>query len=550
MLYPLDQYGKKVLELVLDGQSLFVTGKAGTGKTNVVKHIFSYCNENGKKTVTVAPTGVAAKNAEGVTIHSFLKLNIDPYFPGMHNQDLYNLDAEDTILVKNLDIILIDEISMVRCDLLDKMDDVLKHYRNNEEPFGGVQIIMFGDLYQLMPVAPKKEWNQLNKYYKSPYFFSSKAIEKLDIPVFELKEIHRQDEREFVDLLNNIRIGRATSSIIKELKKRYIKGFDAGDQEGYIRLTTHNYKSNKYNQERLGQLSGVQKEFKATIGDFYLDKEFFPADYILKLKRGARVMFLKNDNISRQYVNGTLGRVMSLSKNEIIVKPDDSNVLITVQRQKWDFYRYIINKQTKKIERIPCGSFIQFPLRLAWTITIHKSQGLTLDKVIIDAGKAFTYGQVYVALSRCRRFDGMVLTSPITSKIINIDPVVSDYLKTVKKITLSYRPNANTSDNKRNPEKKVASKIASKYIFTRRCRIVLSETGYYLETSDKCHKLADIPSSLDYNIGDIWIPNRHKSKEGFRIIHQFKDITHLVGYIREEGDNIIYTSPKGNIIKF
>ena len=168
----------------------------------------------------------------------------------------------------------------------------------------------------------------------------------------------------------------------------------------------------------------------------------------------------------------------------------------------------------------------------------------------IDAGKAFTYGQVYVALSRCRRFDGMVLTSPITSKIINIDPVVSDYLKTVKKITLSYKPNANTSDNKRNPEKKVASKIASKYIFTRRCRIVLSETGYYLETSDKCHKLADIPSNLDYNIGDIWIPNRHKNKNGFRIIHQFKDITHLVGYIREEGDNIIYTSSKGNIIKF
>lgn len=549
MSVQLDQYGKKALELVLKGQSLFVTGNAGTGKTTVLREIVKQCDINGRKAVVLAPTGVAAKNAYGVTIHSFLKLPLQPYLPGMKLQDLYSLDAEDITLIKYLDLIIIDEISMVRCDLLDMMDDVLRHYRNNELPFGGIQIVFFGDLYQLMPVAPKEEWEILNKKYSSPYFFSSKVLEKVKLPLFELKEIHRQDEREFVDILNNIRVGKASSSDLKKLKERYIKGFDADDREGYIRLTTHNYRSRNYNKERLNQLSGELKEYRATIGDFYLDKEAFPADYVLRLKRGARVMFLKNDNISKQYVNGTLGRVMSLSKNEIVVKPDDSNVLITVQRQKWDFYRYIINKQTKKIERIYSGSFIQFPLRLAWTITIHKSQGLTFDKVIIDADKAFTYGQVYVALSRCRRFDGMVLISSITSKSIKIDPVVSDYLKSVQKITINDKPIVITNDNKKNTGKKVQYKVASKYIFTKRCRIVASKSGYYLEASNKYHKLADIPSNLNDNIGDIWIPSRHKGKEGFRIIHEFKDITHFIGYIREEGDNIIYTSPKGNILK-
>lgn len=430
----LDKYGKKALNLVLNGKSLFITGKAGTGKTTVLREITAQCKKRGMSVVVLSPTGVAAKNAGGVTIHSFLHLPLGPYIPGIKNRKLYALNDEEKIIVNKLNLIIIDEVSMVRCDILDEIDDVLKHYRKNTQPFGGIQIVMFGDLYQLMPVAQEDEWEKLKEKYKSPYFFSSKIMEKMDCPMFELKIIHRQDERNFVTLLNNVRLGYVTTTELRELEGRYKKDFVPKDNEGYIRLTTHNIRSRRYNEHRLEELSGSVYEYKAYIEDFF-PREEWPTNYVLQLKRGARVMFIKNDNENRQYVNGTLGTVISLGERNISVRTDEG-VTISVERQTWDFYRYHINKKTKEIETVLCGSFKQYPLKLAWAVTIHKSQGLTFDKVIIDAGRAFTYGQVYVALSRCRTFHGIVLASPITSKIIKTDPVVTEYMKSVNRIML------------------------------------------------------------------------------------------------------------------
>lgn len=434
MKYKPDKYGAKALELVMNGKSLFITGKAGTGKTTVLREITSKCKKNNRNVVVLAPTGVAAKNAGGVTIHSFLHLPLGPYIPGMKMHKLYALNDEEIKIVNRIDLMIIDEVSMVRCDLLDEIDDVLRHYRKSKLPFGGVQIVMFGDLYQLMPVAPEEDWEKLSEKYNSPYFFSSKVLEKMDCPMFELKIIHRQDDRNFVTLLNNVRLGHVSTRELKELEGRYRKDFIPRDDEGYIRLTTHNWRSKSYNNRRLEELPGNTLEYKAYIEDFFPEEEW-PTNYVLRLKLGARVMFIKNDNENRQYVNGTLGTVISLGDRYITVRTDDGNE-IDVERQTWDFYRYHINKKTKEIEAILCGSFNQYPLKLAWAVTIHKSQGLTFDKVIIDAGRAFTYGQVYVALSRCRKFHGIVLVSPITSKIIKTDPIVSEYMKSVKRIVI------------------------------------------------------------------------------------------------------------------
>lgn len=430
----LDKYGKEALKLVLNGKSLFITGKAGTGKTTVLREITAQCKGIGKNVVVLSPTGVAAKNAGGVTIHSFLHLPLGPYIPGLRMPKLYSLKEEEIRVVNKVDLIIIDEVSMVRCDLLDEVDDVLRHYRKNSLPFGGIQVVMFGDLYQLMPVAQEEDWEKLKDKYKSPYFFSSKIMERINCPMFELKIIHRQDDRNFVTLLNNVRLGHVSTAELKELEGRYKKNFVPNDSEGYIRLTTHNWRSRKYNEQRLDELSSSVFEYKAYIEDFF-PKEEYPTNYVLRLKRGARVMFIKNDNEFKQYVNGTLGTVVSLGDRGIVVKTDDG-IEVGVERQTWDFYRYHINKKTKEIEAILCGSFKQYPLKLAWAVTIHKSQGLTFDKVIIDAGKAFTYGQVYVALSRCRKFHGIVLVSPITSKIINTDPIVTEYMKSVRRIII------------------------------------------------------------------------------------------------------------------
>lgn len=416
----------------MEGKSLFITGKAGTGKTTVLREITAQCKRKGKNVVVLAPTGVAAKIAHGVTIHSFLHLPIGPYIPGMRKKRLYYHSDEVKALVNNLDIIIIDEVSMVRCDILDEIDDVLRHYRNSKFPFGGIQIVLFGDLFQLMPVAPEEEWDILKDVYDSPYFFHSKVIEKMNLPLFELKTVHRQDAREFVDLLNSIREGSLSASKKLKLKSRYIKGFTSKGNDGFIRLTTHNRKADNENYKRLKRLQGNTFEYKAIIEYDYPSNDY-PTDYVIRLKRGARVMFVRNDNDENKFVNSTLGTVIALDEDSIIVKTDEGKT-VDVEKQRWTYYEYHINKQTKEIEAIPCGSFIQYPLKLAWAVTIHKSQGLTFDKVIVDVGGAFTYGQVYVALSRCTSLEGIVLVSPITDNNISTAPLVVDYMNSAFKI--------------------------------------------------------------------------------------------------------------------
>ena len=434
----LDKYGKKALDWVMKGNSLFITGKAGTGKTTVLREITARCKRLRRNVVVLAPTGIAAKNARGVTIHSFFHLPLGLYLPGMRMRKLYALNEEEMSIVRNLDLIIIDEVSMVRCDLMDEIDDVLRHYRRDTRPFGGVQVVMFGDLYQLMPVVTDDDWEQLKTKYESAYFFNSYVLKRIDCPMFELRKVYRQNDNNFITLLNNVRLGKVSQAELRELAGRYRKNFVPGDNAGYIRLTTHNRRANSYNWKKMNDLSGQTYEYKAYIEDFF-PKEEYPTDYCLQLKVGARVMFIRNDNNYGQFVNGTLGTVVSLRERSIEVRTDDGTI-IDVERQTWDFYRYHINKKTKEIEPILCGSFKQYPLKLAWAMTIHKSQGLTFDKVIIDAGKAFTYGQVYVALSRCRRFHGIILVSPIKEEIIKTDPVVTEYMNSVRRITIDNEP--------------------------------------------------------------------------------------------------------------
>ena len=431
------------------GESLFITGKAGTGKTTLLKWL---CNKfKDRKTIAiVAPTGVAAKNAGGVTIHSLLRLPLNPYLPGMKIPNLYALRKnEDIQAIKEIDILIIDEVSMVRCDVMDAMDDILRHYRKSAKPFGGVQVVMFGDLYQLMPVIKDDEWDELKKHYASPYFFSSDVYARLDCTVIELAKIYRQQDSDFIALLNHVRDGILLPGDKRDLESRYDKNFVPNDKDGYIRLTTHNWMAKSYNRQKLESLESELFEYKAYIDGFF-PKQEFPTEYVIQLKRGARVMFVRNDNTDRQYVNGTLGTVVDLNDRYIEVLTDDGKD-VEVTRQTWDFDKYKFNKETKELEIEHCGSFNQYPLRLAWSVTVHKSQGLTFDKVVIDVGRAFTYGQVYVALSRCRHFHGIILVSDVKEKNIKADPEVKKFLQETERIVVD-KPDEDNAASKQTAE--------------------------------------------------------------------------------------------------
>lgn len=424
-----DIYHEKAMELVLGGKSLFITGKAGTGKSYLIHNIVAKCKELGKNVVVAAPTGIAAMNAEGTTLHSLLKLPLLPYIPNVRIPRLYSLSDSERQVVKMIDIMIIDEISMVRCDMLDMIDDVLRHYRENKKPFGGIQMVLVGDLYQLMPVATEEDWEKLQKVYKIPYFFGSLVYQKVKYPLFELKTIHRQEDNNFRILLNNIREGHVTYYEVHKLQERYTEDPKITNDCDFLRLTTHNFLAKAYNWKRLEALPGELRTFTAIRIGFFPQEEN-PTDYNLKLKIGAKVMFVKNDNDYHQYVNGTLGTVLKLYPEVIVLT--DNGKRITAKPVKWDLYKYTVNKLTQQLETNLLGSFIQLPLIHAWAVTIHKSQGLTFDKVVIDAGRAFTYGQVYVALSRCKTFHNLYLVSKITEKIIKTDPTVVQFMENTK----------------------------------------------------------------------------------------------------------------------
>jgi len=406
-------------------QSIFLTGKAGTGKTTFLKMVKKH---SGKRLIVVAPTGVAAINAGGVTIHSFFQLPLSPFVPNATVRERYNFGKEKRKIIRTLDMLIIDEISMVRSDLLDAIDAVLRRYRQHDRPFGGVQLLMIGDLQQLTPVVTPADEALLRPYYDTPYFFGSHALQQTPYVTIQLQKVYRQQDETFLNILNHLRDNTLSPTDLQVLNNRYQPHFQPRQEEGYIRLTTHNNKADNYNDMRLEQLTAKAYHYMASIKGTFPEYSY-PTSESLVFKVGAQVMFIKNDSSAEHlFYNGKIGHIIYLDDNHIeVLCPGDEHSIV-VEKQTWENTTYKINEATKEIEPTVQGTFSQYPLRLAWAITIHKSQGLTFERAIIDAGSSFASGQVYVALSRCKTLEGLVLASPITAEAIINDQGVADYI--------------------------------------------------------------------------------------------------------------------------
>lgn len=403
-------------------EHIFLTGKAGTGKTTFLKYLKEHCNKN---IVVAAPTGVAAINAGGVTLHSLFQLPFQPFLPNvvsraeLRSKLKYSRSRLDTI--EKMDLLVIDEISMVRCDVIDAIDEILRSVRKRPQTlFGGVQVLFIGDLYQLPPVAKRDEWEMLSEYYASAFFFDAQCLRQ-EMPVFiELSTIYRQSDDTFIHLLNRIRNNSMNEATFEMLNERFQPDFRPESEGNFITLTSHNAQADTINQRELSKLFGESFSYKAEVeGDF--PENNFPADADIILKKGTQVMFIKND-VFGNYFNGKIGVVHSLDDDEIIVNAGGE--LINVNLEHWENTRYELDRKEGKLKQETLGTFTQYPLRLAWATTIHKSQGLTFNNVMIDAAKAFAGGQVYVALSRCTSLEGIVLLSKIPPQAITCNPHV------------------------------------------------------------------------------------------------------------------------------
>ena len=419
-------------------RNIFLTGKAGTGKTTFLHDLKK---SSPKRMIVVAPTGVAAINAGGVTIHSFFQLPFHPFIPSFYLSENipenkveqkdpsgYKMSREKINIIRSLDLLVIDEISMVRADTLDAVDSALRRYKNRYLPFGGVQLLMIGDLQQLAPVVKDEDREIINRYYDSPFFFGSRALRSTDYVTIELKHIYRQNDQLFIDLLNKVRDNHVDSDVLSELNKRYIPDFDPDSDGGYITLTTHNYQAQILNDSKLEKLPGRLHAFEAAIKDEF--PEFsYPTASELVFKKGSQVMFVKND-LSRDklFFNGKIGKIAAFEDDIIVVKCPDDEFPIRVELAEWQNMKYSLDDKTQEIVETVIGTFTQYPLKLAWAITIHKSQGLTFDKAVIDARDAFAHGQVYVALSRCRTLNGLVLSTRINKHSIIDDQAISDFV--------------------------------------------------------------------------------------------------------------------------
>lgn len=408
------------------GCSVFLTGKAGTGKTTFLKNLRENCE---KRMIVTAPTGVAAINAGGVTLHSFFQLPFGPFVPGSEHTRQHKFNREKINIIKSLDLLVIDEISMVRADLLDSIDSVLRRYRRSNLAFGGVQLLLIGDLHQLAPVVKNEDWRILQPYYDSPYFFSSKALAKTELISIELQHIYRQADSKFISLLNKVRDNTLDQESLKALNARYIEDFEKeqGDGDGYITLCTHNSGADHINTTRLQQLKQKSHRFKAEVeGEF--PEHSYPTPATLELKVDAQVMFMRNDSSQeKRFFNGKIGKITRISGDSIYIKCKDDNDEIIVEPATWENIDYTLDQETMEVSENKIGAYVQYPLKLAWAITIHKSQGLTFDNAIIDAQASFAHGQVYVALSRCRTLGGLVLRSPLRKHSIKTDRAILEF---------------------------------------------------------------------------------------------------------------------------
>ena len=420
-------------------RSIFLTGKAGTGKTTLLREIIQTTHKN---TVVVAPTGIAALNAGGVTIHSMFQLPFGGFIPdnsSPHFSESTKFETKATLrrhfkmsglkksVIRNMELLIIDEVSMLRADLLDAMDFMMQTVRKKNSPFGGVQVLFIGDLLQLPPVIRDEEWRTLRTYYKGKFFFHSHVVQQNPPLYIELSKIFRQTDDAFISILNNLRNNQISAADIQNLNQYVKPDFDLKANKGYITLTTHNAKADAMNAQALEDLEGKLVTYKPDIVDDFPDK-IYPVEQNLKLKVGAQVMFVKNDlSFDKKYFNGKMGFIKSLSSQEILVHFPEENKTIEVERYEWQNIRYKVDENTKEIEEEVLGTFVHYPIKLAWAITVHKSQGLTFDKAALDVSQVFLPGQAYVALSRLRSLNGLILLSPLRMNGISNDQDVMDY---------------------------------------------------------------------------------------------------------------------------
>lgn len=420
-------------------KSVFLTGKAGTGKTTLLKEIIKTTHKN---TAVVAPTGIAALNAGGVTIHSLFQLPFGGFIPDTiapHISNTIKFESKSTLsrhfkmsaskrnVIRNIELLVIDEVSMLRADLLDAIDFMMQSVRRNKQPFGGAQVLFIGDLLQLPPIVKPEEWDILRKYYRGKFFFHSHVVQQNPPLYIELDKIYRQTDAEFINVLNNLRNNTITKTDVNLLNQFVDPNFDLKKNKGYITLTTHNNKADSINNEALNELEGNIFKYKAQTVDDFPDK-IYPVEENLELKVGSQIMFIKNDlSFEKNYYNGKMGIVKQLSKNEIFVEFPEENKTIEVERYEWQNIRYKVNENTKEIKEEVLGTFTHYPIKLAWAITVHKSQGLTFDKAALDVSRVFQPGQAYVALSRLRSLKGLVLLAPIQMNGLSNDSDVMLY---------------------------------------------------------------------------------------------------------------------------